>query len=201
MLKIKQDIQFVKFLLLIVFGLFFFSFFVNCALCIILILISNESFVYFIVYWWIYAFEGNVIFNILFNLKNTTFILQQTILSRTTLMFLYRPTNNDYLKQLFDNNRGPSSDTKKIYQNYESRNSVLIVQMTVRRKNKKRKENTVNSVRWVVCWSEIWQFARNSLPCRKRKQSFLLSTFGWTTMFLRHRGLFCLIRHDFFIYR
>lgn len=111
MLKIKQHIQLVKFLLLIVFGFFFFSFFVNCALRIILILISNESFVYFIVYWWIYAFEGNVIFNILFNLKNTTFILQQTILSRTTLMFLYRPTNNDYLKQLFDNNRGPSSDT------------------------------------------------------------------------------------------
>lgn len=110
MLKIKQHIQLVKFLLLIVFG-FFFSFFVNCALCIILILISNESFVYFIVYWWIYAFEGNVIFNILFNLKNTTFILQQTILSRTTLMFLYRPTNNDYLRQIFDNNRGPSSDT------------------------------------------------------------------------------------------
>lgn len=72
MLKIKQHIQFVKFLLLIVFGVFFFSFFVNCALCIIFILISNESFVYFIVYWWIYAFEGNVIFNILFNLKNTT---------------------------------------------------------------------------------------------------------------------------------
>lgn len=77
MLKIKQHIQLVKFLLLIVFGGFFFSFFVNCALRIILILISNESFVYFIVYWWIYAFEGNVIFNILFNLKNTTFILHK----------------------------------------------------------------------------------------------------------------------------
>lgn len=111
MLKIKQHIQLVKFLLLIVFGFFFIVFFVNCALRIILILISNESFVYFIVYWWIYAFEGNVIFNILFNLKNTTFILQQTILSRTTLMFLYRLTNNDYLQQIFDNYRGPSSDT------------------------------------------------------------------------------------------
>lgn len=79
MLKIKQDIQFVKFLLLIVFCffVFFLVFFVNCALCIILILISNESFVYFIVYWWIYAFEGNVIFNILYNLKNTTFILHK----------------------------------------------------------------------------------------------------------------------------